>query len=906
MRWCLFLASVFFGLNASAQTVVRQMEGVTEYRLANGLQVLLAPNDLQPRTYVNLVVKTGSAVEGFGEGGMAHLLEHMVFKGTPTTRDPMKAFADRSLNFNGTTNHDRTNYFASMNPDLDNLHWYLSWLADASMHSLIAREDLDKEMTVVRNEFERAGSSADRAVWDARLALAFPNHGYGRPTIGNRTDIENVDIARLQAFYTTWYRPDNMVLVVSGRFDDRTTLAQIQSVFGRLKNPPAPLPTLYTREPVQDGVRESVIRRVGTEVVTLMGWRGAPRAHPDDAVLDVIAHSLANHGGGRFKTDIEKLALGTQISAWHAAGLQYGTLDISLRVKEAAQLEVVQALLLKHIADIAQSGVSAQELGQAQTAATTSYESTKRSAESFGASLADSAANGDWRLVFWYQDTMRRVTVADTLRVASAYCVDANRVRVSWVPEANPVRASDPVATSLGHYVAQPQWTQGSANFAPLERFEPTFAQIDQRIVRTTLKDGAMLALLPRPAAGDALSGTLRLHWGKLETMQGWGVAPALAGLLMKGTQHRTEANIKDELDRLQSTLTIQTSTDGLSISLTTTRQHWRAFASLMTDILRHPQFDEATFKVWRQAQIASIQRAMDSPDAKAQNALARAMSAPYAPSDPRYVPTQAESLARWQSLQLADIQRFWTAFAGASTAEFAAAGALDVEQVKQDMSRLLDDWPSPGGAASYQRIPIPYFAHASQTVHIPTPDKPNATMLVAYSLPVAAWSRESTAMELANGIVGGSASSRLYTKVRKEAGLSYGVGSFIRFSENDQTATFGWYGIFAPSNKSQFEATVKEVFDDIRVRGLSSVELFFAKRVAADRIRQGLASDRYLASEMASALYQSRRGEIRNAAWYESKQAALQSLTIEELDAAAKQLADLPRAVTVSAGDFP
>ena len=217
--WVLFSTTLLTTNPAYSQTLVRQMEGVSEYKLANGMQILLAPNDLQPRVYANLTIKAGSAVEGLGEGGMAHLLEHLLFKGTPTTKDPMKEFSERSFSSNGTTNADRTDYFASMNASAENLNWFIGWLADAMTNSYIAKADLDKEMSVVRNEFERAGSSVDRGMWNARLALTFPNHGYGRPVIGNLTDIENVSIAKLQAFYKTWYRPDNAVLVVSGRFD---------------------------------------------------------------------------------------------------------------------------------------------------------------------------------------------------------------------------------------------------------------------------------------------------------------------------------------------------------------------------------------------------------------------------------------------------------------------------------------------------------------------------------------------------------------------------------------------------------------------------------------------------------------------------------------------------------------
>jgi zinc protease len=368
MRLCFFIASALFALHTSAQTQIRQMEGVTEYRLPNGLQILLAPNELQPRTYVNLVVKTGSAVEGFGEGGMAHLLEHMVFKGTPTTPDPMRAFVERSLNAGGTTTLDRTNYSASMNPSPENLQWYFGWLADAMFNSYIRKADLDKEMTVVRNEFERFKSNEGALMAEQRMALAFPRHGYGRPIFGNQSDIENVSIDKLQAFYKTWYRIDNMTLVVTGRFDTAQTLQHITQAFGSVEKPASAMPKTYTREAVQSGIRGSTIRQPGGQVMTLIGWRGAPYAHPDDAALIAVAHALANSTGGRFKlAAINRDLTNGSVLALHLAQAQYGSFSVFAQVKESSKLDDIQALLLKHVDDIATKGVTDEELKRAQT-----------------------------------------------------------------------------------------------------------------------------------------------------------------------------------------------------------------------------------------------------------------------------------------------------------------------------------------------------------------------------------------------------------------------------------------------------------------------------------------------------------------------------------------------------------
>jgi len=181
-------------------TRVTAVEGITEYRLPNGLQVLLVPDDAKPTTTVNVTYRVGSRHESYGETGMAHLLEHLIFKGTPTTRNVLGEFSKRGMRANGTTWFDRTNYFASFAANDEQLRWYLAWQADAMVNSFIAKADLDTEMTVVRNEMESGENNPFRVLLQKAMAAMYQWHNYGKSTIGARSDVENVDIARLQAF----------------------------------------------------------------------------------------------------------------------------------------------------------------------------------------------------------------------------------------------------------------------------------------------------------------------------------------------------------------------------------------------------------------------------------------------------------------------------------------------------------------------------------------------------------------------------------------------------------------------------------------------------------------------------------------------------------------------------------
>src|SRR6516164_7856822 len=290
---------------------VATIEGVTEYRLANGARVLLFSENSRPTVTINMTVLVGSRHEGYGETGMAHLLEHMVFKGTPTFRDVPKALRDHGANFNGTTNVDRTNYFETMPATEENLEFGIQLEADRLVNSFVKREDLVSEMTVVRNEFERGENSPQGVLSERIHAAAYEWHNYGKSTIGNRSDIERVPIENLQAFYKKFYQPDNVVLIVAGKFEETKALALAQKYLGTIPRPKRNLDQTYTEEPAQDGERTVVLRRVGTVGSVGAAYHIPAAGHPDLAPLSLLAGLVSQQPNGRLYKALVESRLAT-------------------------------------------------------------------------------------------------------------------------------------------------------------------------------------------------------------------------------------------------------------------------------------------------------------------------------------------------------------------------------------------------------------------------------------------------------------------------------------------------------------------------------------------------------------------------------------------------------------------
>src|SRR5216684_8101301 len=242
MRIRLFAIAVSLAFSAFSQPRAgvqkgASVEGITEYTFTNGLRVLLFPDPSNPKVTVNMTYLVGSRHEGYGETGMAHLLEHMLFIETTSGRQIKKDLTSHGASWNGSTSSDRTNYYETFTATAENLRWALGLEADRMVASKMDKALLDTEMTVVRNEFERGENSPTRILEERVVATAYIWHNYGKSTIGSRADIEHVPIDRLAAFYRKYYQPDNAVLAITGQFDEAKTLRMVDETLGRIPRP---------------------------------------------------------------------------------------------------------------------------------------------------------------------------------------------------------------------------------------------------------------------------------------------------------------------------------------------------------------------------------------------------------------------------------------------------------------------------------------------------------------------------------------------------------------------------------------------------------------------------------------------------------------------------------------------
>ncbi len=885
------LSGLFAAQTLSAQTKITSVEGITEYRLDNGLQVLLFPDNSKPTVTVNVTYMVGSRHEGYGETGMAHLLEHMLFKGTTSKHTAiMGELSARGANFNGSTAQDRTNYFETVSATDDNLKWALDMEADRMVNSRVSRQDLDTEMTVVRNEFESGENSPPRILEERVFSTAFLWHGYGRSPIGSRSDIEKVPIEKLQAFYRNYYQPDNAMLVVAGKFDPDKTLGWIKDTFGAIPKPTRKLYPTYTEEPTQDGEREVVLRRIGEEQLVMMAYHIPAGSHPDAAALEVLAGIMGEQPSGRlYKSLVETkkaVAAGAEQDQLHDPSL----FIFNARTRKDGNLDDAEKTMLKVIDGVIKEPPSKDEVDRARTRLLKNIELSLNNSSRIGLELSEWASMGDWRLLYQFRDRIEKVTPEDVARVAKEYLKASNRTTGLFIPEAAPERAVIPatpdVLASLKDY-------KGKAAVEEGETFDPSPANIEARSRRITLPGGLKLVLLPKKTRGGTVTATLSLHFGDEKSLFGKGAAQQMAGaMLMRGAKKHNRQQIQDELDRLKA----QVAVSGGGASISTVRASFLDSLRLAAEILKEPAFPEADFDQIRQADLARIENSRTDPQAMATNVLNRHL-APYPAGDPRAVLTPDESIAELKKVTLDDAKKFYADFFGASNAELAVVGDFDSAEVEKLAAELFGSWKSP---QPYKPVTRTWQKLDTINQSIETPDKANAYFVMISPVAINQDNPDYPALVVANLLAGGDEKSRLWVRVREKEGLSYGVSSGFQAGAEETYGRFSAAAIYAPQNVAKVETAIRDEFAKIVRDGFTPEEVETAKQALLTGQQLGRSQDANLAANLAN---QARYGWTMQRTEAIEKKVA--SLTAADVNAAAKKWIDPASFSLVKAGDF-
>ncbi len=892
-------------LNASAQkkskapsepVKITTVEGITEYQLGNGLRVLLFPDQSKSTITVNMTYLVGSRMEGYGESGMAHLLEHMVFKGTPKHKNIPQELTSHGARPNGSTWYDRTNYFETFSATDENLNWALDLESDRMINSFIAKKDLESEFSVVRNEFESGENNPDGVLNERVMATAYLWHNYGKSTIGSKEDIELVPIENLQAFYKKYYQPDNAVLTIAGKIESDKIMKLVNKYFGVIPKPTRKLQETFTVEPVQDGERLVTLKRIGDIQIAAAGYHIPSGSHPDYTAVEILVDILTNEPSGRlYKALVESKKASVQYGSAYPPTKDPGYVYFAAQVLKEKSLDSTLWTMKDLLDNLSKNPVTQEEVDRAKNKSLKDFDQTYNNSDRVGLNLSEYIAQGDWRLWFIYRDNIEKTTAADVNRVAKEYFKPSNRTVGLFIPDAAPDRSTIPAAPNTANLVKD---YKGKKTLADAEAFDPSPSNIESRTKKGTIPGGTKWSLLKKTTRGNAVSLNLTLRLGNETALKNKGtISNYTASMLRRGTQTKTYQQINDEFDKLKSNVSIFGGGQNVTVNITSVKENFADVLKAVSDILRHPKFPADEFEKMKAEELAGIDQQKSEPQAIAFNVLDK-INNPFPASDFRYPMSFDEQAAAINNLKLEDLKQFYSEFYNSSNGTLAIVGDFDETAVISELNNMLMNWTS---NVKYEYAADPYFEVQAKFEKINTPDKANAMMASGLNIQLRDDDSDFPSLLIGNYILGGGfLNSRLATRIRQKEGLSYGVGSFLQAGQMDKSGNFGSYAIYNPDNSEKLIAAYKDELNKMITEGFTDAELKDAVSGYLQSRNVSRSQDRELVGRLSGYLFLN-----RTMAWDIDLEKKIGALTVNQVNAAMKKWISPDKISYVQAGDF-
>lgn len=852
----LFLLSSLSALATSADEAlehIQTLEGIEEYELrSNGLRVLLMPNQGLPVATVMVTYQVGSRHEVPGTTGATHILEHMMFKGTPRFnaeegKDYSNIMERLGARSNATTWFDRTNYYATLASEHVPLAIELE--ADRMRNLLIREEDLASEMTVVRNEYERGENSPVRTLIKELFATAFMAHTYSHPTIGWKSDIENTSPAKLREFYDTFYWPENAVLTVIGGYDREATLDAIVKHYGAIEAAPHPIPEVETVEPEQIGPRRVTINRAGQVGVVMLGYKVPEATHKDWPALLLIDQIVGADKTGRLYRALEDKGKASATFTFAPELYDPGLFIFGAYLTPDATHGEVETILKKEIEALIGGGVTEEELSRAKSVIRAQIVYGRDGPYAIADQINEAIAMGDWTSYLNRPKAIEAVTAEEIQAVAKRYFLEKTSTTGWFIPENKNSLAMQGNRRWGPNYYRDPELYGPNQNQEQADQGDslPAVVDFSSRMRRENVV-GIDLITIDMPiedvvsfvgnfAAGEALS-----------PIEHPMLAGLTAAMLDKGSAEKDRFAIAELLDTLGADISFGADSHNLNFSGRFLRADAGSVLELLAEQVREPAFDPAVFETVRNRQESYLLQAFDNPDYRAESQLSRMLYPSGHPNRNEALSTLLEDL---KGTSIEDLQNFHEEFYGPESMRLIFVGDIDFEQIKAAVASAFQGW---SGGVPYPDEQPEQRENTSGEERIFIADKTSVSVLYGYNTGLQRNQKDYLPFMIGNYILGGSFNARLMSEIRKERGLTYNIRSY---HQGDILTPGNWAltASFSPALLDEGLEATEEVLGDWYANGVSNEEVDAAIETLTGSYLVGLSTTGRVAAQLQSFL---------------------------------------------------
>lgn len=880
----ILMLGVFYALCSSSvaanAVLVIERYGITEYRLDNGLRVILAPDMASQAIAFNLVYLSGSLADPEGKSGTAHLLEHLQFKGTERLpgKHLVESLSQRGIQFNATTSYDRTRYSAFLDAHQDKLEHLIALEADRMRGTRFTQADLDAEREVVLREMAQHQDNPINALIQGVFAAATPGKGVARPVLGGRDEVQRIDLDDLRAFYSRHYHPGNAVIVITGRFDADQALHAIERHFGTLPGQEvvalAPL--------VIPGKSGNAQVRLGGADWVAVAYPLPAAGDPGSIALAPLANIFAAEPHGRLYQPLVAAGQALGVVAQPFSFRQGGYLIFAARLAPGQSSDKARAVLTATLEGVARRPINAEELQRFQASWQPVKAQIRQNHAALASLLSEDVAAGGWALFFERHEQMAKLTPADIQRQARAWFREDRRLAVDLraaddqVPPSRPLPASMAAAAPVAVAIAP------SALPAPVDL--ATFAQmvreVERSIHRSALDNGLKLALRPLPGQARPVEGVLNLRFGDESSLFGKRTLADLVGtMLIRGSHSRSYQQVVDQVTAMGASLVILPEGELLKVHFSVGKSRLPEMLDLVADILQHPAFPPAELQLVRRQWQSVWSQPVDQPAAIAALKLSR-HAAPYPVGDIRRHVEPGEMLTALEPLAREDLLVFHRDYYGANHGELALSGDFDPLQVQAQLQRLFGAWNSRAG---YKRPVQPYRNVTSARLHVRAGVPQTGHYLGRLYFDANAKTPDNAALFVAEHVLGRKPLvSRLSRRLRDREGLSYDTRTSIKLATFDNASWVTIQADYPRGQGARLASIVKEEVARLIEFGIDDDELERAKRTILHERQLSFSQDSNILSQLPRQLYEGTTME----SWIKRNQ-DFSGVTLEQVNAA-------------------
>jgi zinc protease len=880
-----------------ATTDISLTQDVRKTVLDNGLTVLTKEVHTAPVVSVQVWYRVGSSNERPGINGIAHQLEHMLFRGTHDRPVQFgQLFNALGSESNAYTSYDQTVYFNTA--QRDRLRSLLVLEADRMQNARIDELHLAIEKQVVLSELQGYENRPSYRLNRKVMQAALPGQPYSLPVGGTPEDVRQLTVEQVRDYYRRYYTPSNAVLVIVGDFQTERAIGWIEELFGQL--PPAePSPRDRDRQfPLTTAHSRVILREPGSAALLQLMYPLPAVGHPDIPALRVLDFILTQGRNARLQKTLADSGLASEVSSYVANFQKVGWYKLYGTASPGVELSEIEQTIQETIARIQAEGVTTAELKRAKAQLRADALLQNRDITSQGMQLGeDETTAGDYRDRDRLLAAIDRVSVADVRRVASTYLAPARGIVGFFEPtQEAPIQQAEDIdkpALDLRTASTQPpshplppsNVTDYLPPLPPTDRDRPE-QPLPERI---TLKNGLVVLLLPdRSTPTVTLSGHVRAG-NEFDPFSLGGLASLTADSLTSGTQTQDALTLAQTLSDRGASLTFDSFRESVAITGESLAADLPLLIETLSDILQNATFPADELALKRQQALAAFQEQLDTPWRLAWRTLQQAV---YPENHPFYVFPTAESLRR---ITREDVQRFKAKHYRPDTTVLTLVGDFELQGARSLLEAQFGTWQVAGEPPIliYPPVPLPERVIYLNPV---IPGKAQSITYIGFGGIARDDPRYYVALVL-NQILGGDTlSSRLGRKIRDSLGLTYGIYSYFQAGRNPGPFLIEMQT--APQDTEPAIAKTLLLLKQLHDRGVTLTEVEAAKTTLTSRYPVTLANPEALAETiLTNEVYGLEPAELRQ---FSEK---IQAVTLEEVNRAAKELLHPDNLVVVTAG---